>query len=194
MIFHIGPTHSQTVGIFFLATPAKGICLATIVEGMLPESFLIRHAIYMQTCAHIELAAWEIVQLAEGFDPSNKNQVERFLKLKQRNYDLADALEKSASLFPNETGINVGNLAQEIKQGLVNRNLAAHGSWYFDQETETLRVEHYWKDHSSKTWMHIAEPITFSLVEVAVEEADAILRKLIKIRKELIEFKENGKQ
>jgi hypothetical protein len=158
----------------------------TVVEGILPEGFLARHAVYMQTCAHIELVSWYVVQVAEGFDPTVPEQVIKFLRLKQRNYDLADALEKSSEFCSSDLAARICSVATRIKDGLDNRNLAAHGAFFMDQQSGGLMVEHYWKDFSTKNWLHIEEPITVEDVEFAISNADDILRELITIRAEIV--------
>ena len=46
----------------------------TLIEGMIPKHYLLRLAVYLQTCAHIKRETWSIVQLIEGYDRADEVQ------------------------------------------------------------------------------------------------------------------------
>lgn len=158
------------------------------VEEILPATFLVRHAIYMQTCAHIELEAWRLILLLEGFDPTSPEQVDRFLTTKKLTPRLIKALRSAASSCKVGFAVRIYSVANRIEIGLTNRNLAAHGAWKFDVEQEKLSAEFYWQqgEGKSKQWVHNDGTFTIREIDAAVEDADLLLRELIEIRKELL--------
>ncbi len=158
---------------------------------MLPARFLADFAVYMQTCAHIELAVWHIIQLARNEDTETEQHLASHLRLKMSAYDLRKELRKASRLCPAHIGIRICDLANKIDEGFENRNMAAHGAWHVDQTSGKYRVEHYWKrgPKQSAQFFHMAEPITQRQVDVAVEEADTLLRSCVDVRSVLFEWR-----
>jgi hypothetical protein len=162
--------------------------MTTIVQGMIPERYLLAHAVYMQTCAHIELAVWHIVQIVEGFDRSDPAETERFLKMKRDTWTLINAFGATSEKCMPEISGRISELADRIRLGVENRNFAAHAAIYWDDETSSLASEHYFQRtvDGKKVWLHtLSEPITNDSIIFAVSDADSILREAISIRAEL---------
>lgn len=99
------------------------------VENLLPADFLLKQGIYIQTCAHIELLSWRITQMLAGYDPSSRTDIEEYISLKLQTRGLVSRLRKSAIGSKPGIGVRVVMLADRIKAGLDNRNMAAHGAW-----------------------------------------------------------------
>lgn len=158
--------------------------MTTLVERMLPGSFLISHAIYMQTCAHLELAVWQIILRLENENVTAEKNFERALKLKQRTRPMLDALAEVISKAPIAAIPQLRELHSRTKAGLENRNLAAHGAFFIDEEK--LHVEHYWQDYPSREWRHITEPISVRSIQSAIDEADYLLREAVYIRDKVL--------
>ena len=159
--------------------------MPTIVQGMIPERYLLAHVIYMQTCAHIELAVWHIVQIVEGFDRNDQAEIERFLKMKRDTWILIRALEAAATTCLPEVSERISELAGRIKLGVENRNFAAHAAIYWDDEGSAVLAEHYFQRtvDGRKVWLHtLNETISDESIARAVNDADSILREAIEIR------------
>ncbi|WP_324754619.1 hypothetical protein [Roseovarius sp. Pro17] len=167
--------------------------MRTVVESMLPATFLVRYAIYMQSCAHIELASWHIVQLAQGYELYTPARIEHFLKVKMSTSKLVEALRRSNSYGPVGIQLRIRLAAIRVKQGMTNRNLAAHGAWFHNDGKGALSVEHYFQQRvgDAKQWMHVDENISHRQIDEAVEEADLLLRELIDIREELKRYQKS---
>ena len=155
--------------------------MKTIVENMLPAEFLLKQGIYIQTCGHIELAAWQIIQMVEGVDPTSQKDVQRFLQMKLKTWDILEALKKAGNGCRPHIGIRIWMLRADIKEGILNRNMAAHGAWYMENGGK-LGVEHYFRDYGDKQYKFISGKFLMRSINYAVAEADRILRNAIEIR------------
>lgn len=161
--------------------------MKTLVEEMLPARFLANYAVYLQTCAHLELTVWHIVLLARNEDTETDQYLAGHLNLRISAYQLRKALREVVPLCPPHLGLRVCNLANKVNDGYENRNTAAHGAWHVDRRTERLHVEHYLKRGKAPKvqFFHITEPFNQKQIDGAVEEADRLLRSAVDIRAEL---------
>lgn len=157
--------------------------MPTLVEQMLPASFLVSHAIYMQTCAHLEHAIWQIILRLERYDAADKKSIVAAFKLKQNTRPMLDALSASIRLAPPFAVPTLRMLHTRARDGLVNRNIAAHGAFFLNNGN--VQVEHYWQDYKSREWLHVAEPVSNRVIHDAIAEADYLLREAVMIRDRL---------
>jgi len=159
--------------------------LKTVVEGMLPARYLTQLGVYLQTCAHIENVCWGIYRMA---DPSAK-ELERskprsLINVKLSTNELIKKFRGCAKHCSLCTSVRILLAHQRLRDGVENRNAAAHGAWYYDAEDNCLRVEHYFVkfgDPKNK-WWHIVEPVSNETIALALDEADLLLAELISIR------------
>lgn len=162
--------------------------METIVQRLIPERHLHQHAIYMQTCAHIELTAWHIVQAIEGFDRENPIEVKRFVKMKLSTTSLLKALEAAVGNCRADLSDRLLTLVGRMKFGLENRNFAAHAAIYWDHLTQSLAAEHYFRrvvDGEAVLMHTLEEKISDEAIQAAIEDADSILLEAISIRAKL---------
>ena len=158
--------------------------MKAFVENLLPAGALLQQGIYLQSCAHLELLSWRIVQMVEGVDPNSKLEVDKFLKLRLRTRPLVDRLRASCTKCNAALGIRIAILAHEMQTGLPNRNMAAHGAWRLNSSGR-LEVEHYLRGHD-KTFKHITDQFTARNIQDAVDEVDRLLREAAAIHDQLI--------
>ncbi|WP_415391589.1 hypothetical protein [Paracoccus sp. SJTW-4] len=156
--------------------------MVTLVEKMLPAQFLIKHAIYMQSCAHLELAIWGIVTHLRPDLRFQEGTLEKSLETRARTGDLLKELKASIPLAPYYLIPALHNLSARVRSGVQNRNLAAHGAFFHADIHGKISVEHYWRDHASRAWMHVAEPLSMRDVQAAIDDVDALLNEAIRIR------------
>jgi hypothetical protein len=149
------------------------------VESLVGSSLLVKQGIYLQTCAHIELVAWRIVQMVEGIDPQSLPEVEKFVKLKLDTRGLVKQLRAAGVKCYAPLGLRILHLAARIEDGLMNRNTAAHGAWRVHLSGQ-LEVEHYFRD-KAKTLKYVSERFTSRAVDYALEDADLILREAVEL-------------
>ena len=154
-----------------------------LVEGMLPAEVLLKQGIYLQSCAHIELALWHIVQLSDGHDLGLAPDMPRYYKLKKSTVPLIDGVRAAVSKMPAALGIELAVLIREVDEGRENRNMAAHGAWYMVPGGK-LEVEHYIQkpSPSGPVWHFIDQKFQMKMIDLAVEDVDRLLRKAIFIR------------
>lgn len=165
--------------------------MRTLVEQMLPARFLTDYAVYMQSCAHLELVVWHIVQLAQNQDARTDRLLHGLLEIRTTPYELRKQLRKSVKLCPALLGLRVCQLANEISEGYENRNMAAHGAWHFDGTDGQLRVEHYFGrgPRKDRIFYHVVDPVTPRQIEFAVQDVDRILRSAVDLRSQLYEWR-----
>lgn len=160
--------------------------MVTLIEKMLPAQVLIKHAIYMQSCAHIELAVWQIVT---NLRPDLRFQVgtfEKALKVKASTKLLLDELKAAIPLAPYYLIPALKDLSIRVRTGTQNRNLAAHGAFFSADIQQKIYVEHYWQDYPSKIWMHVDEPISMRDIQLAIDDVDAVLNEAVRLRNILV--------
>ena len=78
--------------------------MKTLVEDLVPARMLLQQGIYLQTCAHIELVAWRIVQMVNGVDLGSLAEIERYLKLKLDTRGIVAQLRNAATKCPAPNG------------------------------------------------------------------------------------------
>lgn len=137
----------------------------------------MKQGIYLQTCAHIELCTWRIVQMVDGIDPSSRAQIEKFVRLKLNTRNVVARLRQSAVKCYAPLGIRLLLLAERIHSGLPNRNMAAHGAWKLHASGQ-MEVEHYFTN-KAKELRYVSERFGNRAIVAALEDADLILREAI---------------
>ncbi|SEM07758.1 hypothetical protein SAMN04488077_10218 [Roseovarius tolerans] len=153
------------------------------VEQLLPSEFLLKQGVYLQTCAHIELVMWRIVQMVDGVDPSSRAQIDAYVRLKSQTRGIVKRLRTAGTKCHVNLGIRMLMLANRIEIGLANRNMAAHGAWKFHSSGQ-LEVEHYFTN-KQKELRYVSERISSRGVNEALENADLILRDAIELHEAL---------
>lgn len=158
--------------------------MQTLVERMLPAGFLLKQGVYLQTCAHIELALWHIIQLADGYDIGAAPDIEAYLKIKKITPKLVAAAKNATGLIPAPLGVRLAALAARADAGLLNRNLAAHGAWHTEPNSDKLYVEHYLTlpVASGSPWHYVSRPFSAREIDLAIEDCDLILKEAVAIR------------
>ena len=159
----------------------------TLVEGMLPARLLTGIGIYMQTAAHLELAIWQIVNLVNGIDETSSKAFTDSLETKRRTDKLVRELRACASQCRLGLNLRVTNLANKISSGLAHRNLAAHGAFFVEAGSGSLKVSHFISQGSrpNKEWFSTVESLSLEAIDEAVEEIDLLLREAVSIRESL---------
>jgi hypothetical protein len=153
--------------------------MKTLVEDLLPASVLLKQGIYLQTCAHIELVAWRIVQMVNGVDTSSTADIERYLKLKLDTRGIVSQLRNAALRCHAPIGLRLMLLARRLGEGLSNRNMAAHGAWR-QHPSGKVEVEHYSRA-KDKTFHYVSERFGTRRIDAAVEDADLLLREAVNL-------------
>lgn len=147
------------------------------VEQLVPSEFLLKQGLYLQTCVHIELLVWRMVQMVDGIDPSSRAEIEKYVRLKLRTRDILGRLRKASMKCYAPLGLRMMLLATRIEVGLLNRNMAAHGAWRLHSSGQ-LEVEHYFVN-KDRELRYVSERISSRGVDAAVEDADHILREAL---------------
>ena len=151
--------------------------MKTLVEDLVPARMLLQQGIYLQTCAHIELVAWRIVQMVNGVDLVSLAEIERYLKLKLDTRGIVAQLRNAALKCHAPIGLRMMQLARRLAEGLSNRNMAAHGAWR-QHPSGRVEVEHYSRA-KDKTFHYVSERFGTRQIEGAVEDADLLLREAV---------------
>lgn len=169
---------------------------STLVEKMLPARLLVNVGIYLQSAAHLELAIWQIVMLADEIDETSREEFLNSLEVKNVTRKLVGELRKCSVKCKPKLGIRISRLAQQIEKGLENRNLAAHGAFYIDEKSNSIRVAHYFPrgKKPSRDWLEYRETIQDRAIKTAIEEIDLLLREAVNIRSELEHEKRKNSQ
>lgn len=151
---------------------------------MLPARLLTSIGIYLQSAAHLELAIWQIVMLAEGIDETSNDQLIQTLEFKKITQKLISRLRKCSRKCHAPVGLRIHLLANKIADGVENRNLAAHGAFFIDDKTDGIRVAHYFPrgKGNDRRWFEYQEAISERAIRVALEEIDQLLREAVEIR------------
>ena len=158
-----------------------------LVEKMLPARLLISIGIYLQSAAHLELAIWQIVMLADGVDENSIPHLKKSLEIKKITPKLVQQLRRCSTKCHVSVGLRICALAEKISIGIENRNLVAHGAFFLDEETDYVKVAHYFPRGKKldRQWFEYNETISDRVIKTAIEEIDLLLREAVSIRSEL---------
>jgi hypothetical protein len=161
--------------------------LHTLVEKLLPSDFLLQQGIYLQTCAHIELSLWQIVQLADGYDLGTAPEIEHYLKIKRQTRSIVKAARQAVCKLPAPLGVRLAVLARQIGEGIDGRNLVVHGAWFSSPKSDRFNVEHYYskKTNGLEEWFFVDQTISRRQIALAVEDANRVLLEAVAIRENL---------
>lgn len=156
------------------------------VEELVPSHNLLKQGIYLQTCGHIELVAWRLIQMVDGVDTASLTDVHSFVKLKLDTRSLVRRLRSAGTKCHAPVGLRLLLLARRIEEGLLNRNMAAHGAWRV-HSSGYMEVEHYFRDHSDKSrpLKYISKRFNNRAIDFALEDADLILREAVELHDRL---------
>lgn len=163
--------------------------MRTIVEQMLPAQFLLDLGAYMQTAAHIELAAWQVAMHAEGIDPNSEEAFRDFIKTKLSTDKLLDRFQRSAEHCPAWIASRIREIGSRVKDGLETRNLAAHGAFFV--ENGELRAAHYFPRGKGKDrqLLELNEAVERHVVEETLQVANQLLHEVIALRAMVYEWR-----
>ncbi len=166
--------------------------MRTIVEGMLPQQFLLDLGVYMQTAAHIELAVWQTTMHAEGVDAHSAEEYRNYVALKLSTKELICRFRKSGIGCPPFIAERIRSVADEWANGLETRNLAAHGAFFWsDQDQGTLGAAHFFARGPTKAGklFEVTQSITRQQAEDALSSANQLLHEVIALRQMVIEWR-----
>lgn len=166
--------------------------MRTIVEGMLPAQFLLDLGIYMQTAAHIELAVWQTTMHAEGIDPHSPEEYREYVALKLDTRDLLKRFRESADKCPPFIANQIRSVADEVASGLETRNLAAHGAFYWeDQSPGALGAAHYFARGRGKAreLFEVKQTVSRQQVEDTINAANQLLHAVIALRTTIMDWR-----
>lgn len=157
--------------------------MRTIVERMLPADFLLDLGVYMQTSAHIELAVWQTTMHAEGIDVHSVEAHRQFVEIKLSTTTLLNRFRASASFCPGWIADRIQVLADQVKDGLETRNLAAHGAFYWEGEGQ-IGAAHYFArgPRSARDYFEMQQTATRQVVEETIQVANQLLHEVIALR------------
>ncbi|MFO6463105.1 hypothetical protein ACK8OR_01835 [Jannaschia sp. KMU-145] len=144
----------------------------------MPATVLLRQGIYLQTCAHIELLAWRIIQMTEGERFSPWRKLHEYLQLKLNTRGIVKRLRKCATKCHPAWGVRIAALADAIADGLPNRNLAAHGAWQWHPSGK-LQAEHYLRLEGEMRY--ISARYSSRQIDMALDDANLILVEAVRI-------------
>jgi hypothetical protein len=154
---------------------------------MLPARFLTELGIFMQTSAHLELAMWQIIMLADGeVDPKPESLAE-YLKVKNVSKKLTANFKKCAAKLEPSLAIRLKKLADEIEEDMPVRNYAAHGAFFLGIPNDELNSQHYFivDNDGRKEWRQTFGGVTRREIAHGISKMDLRLREAISIRETL---------
>jgi hypothetical protein len=161
--------------------------LKYLVEEMLSSRFLLELGIYLQTCAHIELAVWQIILEARGVSTTAATVPVAHVVTKLNTERLRKELRTAATLVHAPLGLRIHALSNEIDDGVLNRNAAAHGAFHTDHIAGSLHVAHFFAvgKGRARQFFSIEEPVLQEVIDEAMDTADRLLREAVDIRTKL---------
>lgn len=151
------------------------------VQELLPDQFLFQIGAYLQTCAHIEVAACNFICTVEGLQPYSPKWLDRFhpLRKKATSY-LIKVLKRSAKRLPDHLANRFMEFVAWIEKYSLNRHIAVHGAFRSLTQDGPFRVEYTRKvtmDGVIK-YEHEMDEIDQALIKTALEDADRVLQTL----------------
>ncbi|UWQ96437.1 hypothetical protein K3728_04155 [Rhodobacteraceae bacterium M385] len=154
------------------------------VERLVPSEFLLKLGIYLQTCAHIELAIWQIALEANGEDTDAELVKTEFVDWKLSTSALTKRLQQASAKVDAKIGLRIWLLNAAVRDGLLNRNAAAHGAFYSSQDNNSLKVSHYFSQGrgSSKRYFSAEESVDQDEIDRVLFEANCTLLDAIEVR------------
>lgn len=166
--------------------------MRTIVEGMLPAQFLLDLGTYMQTAAHIELAVWQTTMHAEGIDPHSPEEYLGYVALKLKTQELLERFRNSAEKCPPFIASRIRAVADDVATGLETRNLAAHGAFFWDDQSQgNLGAAHYFARGRGKAreLFEVKQTVSRQQVEETIQGANRLLHEVIALRSAVIDWR-----
>lgn len=147
------------------------------VEQHLPSKFIYQLGVYLQTCAHIELASCALITVLEGTSPNGSKWLNAFAaNRKLSTSELIKRLHKAGGPA-EEFGFSedLFRLATWINNFVSNRHLAAHGA-FFGSPSGFIRVDYFQNIGTRKTphYEQTRTALTDDLVAEALKDANDI--------------------
>lgn len=155
----------------------KGVAETLALEKTLPAEFLYTLGLYLQTCAHIELASCALIACLSGIRPKDQNWQEAYVK--NRKLPTAELIRslKQMSSEAEKYGFETElvSLCDWIERFKDNRHMAVHGA-FFGSPSGFLRVEFIRNAGTRKKpdWQETRTAITKEMVDDVVKDANAI--------------------
>lgn len=152
-----------------------------LVIDLLGTDYLQKLGTYIQTCAHIEYVASEVVCLCENFHRGSDEWEDRYHKLRgSSTSQLIKALKKGAAKLDvkKEARSELSDLAERISTYVENRHLAVHGAHFINGPKLTIEAAKR-ESRNQFTELSLGE------VDSLVDDANRILINLVRIREML---------
>ena len=146
----------------------------------------------MQSAAHIELAVWQTTMHAEGIDPHSAEEYRGYVGLKLKTQELLDRFRGSADHCPPAIAHHIRSVADEVARGIETRNLAAHGAFFWEDQTQgTLGAAHYFARGRGKArdLFEVKQTVSRQAVEETIRVANQLLHDVIALRAAVIDWR-----
>ena len=157
-----------------------------LIKTHLPEALLTAIGAYMQTAAHIEWNIWQTLLL---INPSllgrdEKDHFKKAMEAKLYRPNLLKECRAIGKLCSEPLAARIAALAEQIKNGLPDRALVAHGAFGVDSATGVLSVWRFPDWEPGKVPIQ-EEIITDEVVNEALRQIDGILFEVVQIKDKL---------
>jgi hypothetical protein len=146
------------------------------IESLLPERFIYQLGAYLQTCAHIEVAAAALISCLSGKMPEDDGWFEHYcVQRKLPTQELIKALNRCSRQakqhgFSEELEILCGWL-HRFKD---NRHAAAHGA-FFEHLDGSLRLDFTTRPQKNvNRFLQHTEPVTTDVITEALHDANRV--------------------
>lgn len=158
---------------------AEEIAHHPAVLEFLPEEFLLHLGIYLQTCAHIEIEACQLVCYIESLPPSSDAFTRRFNALRKKPLsDLIPILRNSGKKLPQPLDSSFEELVVWIDTFKLNRHIASHGAFFKSHTPGVLRVQYTHIIKNRTEYTQETSQIDKNLSRQLIADADRIFRTL----------------
>lgn len=150
-----------------------------IIESQLPKQFLLDLGVYLQTCAHIEVAVCALICRVEGLSPQDETWHHRFHSFRKLAIkDLIPHLQKAGQRLPMPQATHFDEIVLWIKNHQRNRHIAAHGAFYVDGHNQKVKVLYSHKNRDENGVFYTADDAVISrdFAATMIHEADRLLR------------------
>lgn len=152
-----------------------------LVEAHLPQQFIYDLGLYLQTCAHIEVAVCSLLAEIECRLDGRVKKADKFHELRKVPIgDLTRLLGKKSKHLDGEWGEFLEAISELVGRYKENRHIAAHGAFFVKQPEKTLKVlyTHKVRNHGKVFFRPEETEISRELVLELIADADRLLRHL----------------
>jgi len=127
--------------------------LELLVSSILTEEFLLWQGRFVQTCAYVELCAFNVVSAYyEDFPELNKRYLSEntdWIKVRKGNFELKKNFKMCANHIGGETGKSMFLLLKRVESAEMLRHMLVHGNWKRSKDGSGFQVQYYY-DASNK--------------------------------------------